>query len=118
GCEFAVIGPTDHEPGYVERCRRLATELEIGDRVTFTGETDPAPWYGRLDAVALTSVSEAQPLALLEAMAAGRPVVATAVGGCPELVADAGLIVPPRNPTATAHALLRLAADPALRVRL
>jgi glycosyltransferase involved in cell wall biosynthesis len=117
-CEFAVIGPLNHEPEYAHACRRLATELEIGDQVTFTGETDPAPWYPRLDAVALTSISEAQPLVLLEAMAVGRPVVATAVGGCPELVAGAGLLVPPRDPAATAGALLRLAADPPLRARL
>ena len=117
-CEFAVIGPLDHEPDYAHRCRRLAAELEIGDQVTFTGETDSAPWYQRLDAVALTSVSEGQPLALLEAMAAGRAVVATAVGGSTELVAGAGLLVPPRDPGATADALLRLAVDAPLRARL
>ncbi|MCW2952841.1 MAG: putative glycosyltransferase [Conexibacter sp.] len=117
-CEFAVIGPLEHEPGYADACRRLAAELEIGDQVTFTGETDPAPWYRRLDVVALTSISEAQPLALLEAMAAGVPLVATAVGGCPELVADAGLLVAPRDPAATARALLRLAIDAPLRARL
>jgi glycosyltransferase involved in cell wall biosynthesis len=118
GCEFAVIGPLHHEPDYADTCRRLAAELEIGDQVTFTGETDPAPWYRRLDVVALTSVSEAQPLALIEAMAAGVPVVATAVGGCPELVAGAGLLVAPRDPAATAGALLRLSADAPLRARL
>jgi glycosyltransferase involved in cell wall biosynthesis len=117
-CEFAVIGPLDHEPEYARRCRALAAELEIADQVTFTGETDPDKWYGRLDAVALTSLSEAQPLALLEAMAAGLPVVATAVGGCPELVGDAGLLVPPRDHEAAARALLRLADEPALRSRL
>jgi polysaccharide biosynthesis protein PelF len=118
GCEFLVIGPLDHEPDYAHTCQRLAAELEIGDRVTFTGETDPSAWYPELDVVALTSVSEAQPLALLEAMAAGRPVVATAVGGCPELIAGAGLLVPPRDPGAAANALLRLAADAPLRRRL
>ncbi|MEA2384581.1 MAG: polysaccharide biosynthesis protein PelF [Solirubrobacteraceae bacterium] len=118
GCEFAVIGPLDHEPDYADACRRLAAELEIGEQVTFTGETDPAPWYRRLDAVALTSISEAQPLALIEAMAAGVPLVATSVGGCRDLVAGAGLLVAPRDPAATARALLRLAADAPLRERL
>jgi glycosyltransferase involved in cell wall biosynthesis len=117
-CEFVVIGPLDHDPAYARACRRLAAELEIGEQVTFTGETDPAPWYARLDALALTSVSEAQPLALLEAMAAGVPVLASAVGGCPELVAGAGLLVRPRDPAAVAAALLALAADPSLRARL
>lgn len=117
-CRFVVIGPLDHEPEYAQCCRQLATELEIGEHVTFTGEADPGEWYGQLDAVALTSVSEAQPLALLEAMAAGLPVISTAVGGCPELVGDAGLLVAPRDPEATARALLRLADDAALRSRL
>jgi glycosyltransferase involved in cell wall biosynthesis len=116
--EFVIVGPTDHDTGYVERCRRLAAELEIGPQVTFTGEADPGEWYPRLDVVALTSVSEAQPLVLLEAMAAGRPVVTTAVGGCAELAAGAGFIVPPRDPAAAARALLALADDPALRRRL
>ena len=115
---FAIVGPTDHEPAYVDRCRQLATELEIGDQVTFTGETDPSAWYPRLDAVALTSISEASPLALLEAMSHGRPVVATDVGGCAELVGDAGFIVPPRDPAAAAKALLWIAASPHLRRRL
>jgi len=117
-CEFAVIGPLDHEPEYARRCRELAAELEIGEQVTFTGEADPGQWYRQLDAVALTSLSEAQPLALLEAMAAGLPVVATAVGGCPELVGDAGLLVAPRDHEAAARALLQLAGDSALRARL
>jgi glycosyltransferase involved in cell wall biosynthesis len=114
--EFAVVGPTDHEPEYAERCVTLADELGIA--VTFTGTTDPAPWYDRLDAVVLTSLSEAQPLVLLEAMAAGVPVVSTDVGGCRELVGDAGLLTPARAPQATAGAMLRLAGDDALRSAL
>ncbi|RME46513.1 MAG: DUF3492 domain-containing protein, partial [Chloroflexi bacterium] len=86
---FYVIGPLDHDPPYAAYCQSLAAGLGLEDRVTFTGETDPVPWYRRLDVVALTSVSEGQPLALLEAMAAGVPVVATAVGGCPELILGA-----------------------------
>jgi glycosyltransferase involved in cell wall biosynthesis len=57
---------------------------------------------------------------LLEAMAAGRPVVATRVGGNPEVVVDGetGLLVPPREPRALADAVLRLLRDPALAGRL
>jgi glycosyltransferase involved in cell wall biosynthesis len=113
--EFFVIGPLDHDRGYAAGCGELAESLGLD--VTFTGETDPAPWYRTLDTVVLTSISEAQPLALLEAMAHGLPVVATAVGGCPELVRGAGLLTPARDPRATARALLRL-ADPELRARL
>jgi glycosyltransferase involved in cell wall biosynthesis len=116
--ELAVVGPLDHEPEYAGACVELAESLGLADRIRFTGETDVAPWYRRLDVVALTSVSEAQPLVLLEAMAAGVPVVATAVGGCPELVRGAGLLTPPRDPRATARAILELCSDPSTRSRL
>jgi glycosyltransferase involved in cell wall biosynthesis len=66
----------------------------------------------------LTSVSEAQPLVVLEAMAAGLPVVCTAAGGCAELVGGAGIVTVPCAPHATANALLRLCADRELRQRL
>jgi len=119
--EFYVIGPLDHDPMYAARCQNLVHRLGLADRIAFTGETNTQPWYHRLDVVVLTSVSEGQPLALLEAMAAGTPVVATAVGGCPELVlgataADraleaAGLLTPVGNPQATANAILALCRD-------
>lgn len=118
GAEFAVVGPLDHEPEYAGACAELAESLGLGERIVFTGETDTEPWYRRLDVVVLTSLSEAQPLVLLEAMAAGVPVVATAVGGCPELLEAAGLLTPVRDSRATARAILRLCADPALRARL
>jgi glycosyltransferase involved in cell wall biosynthesis len=114
--EFVVVGPTDHEPEYADEMQALAAELALP--VTFTGEADPAPWYARMDALVLTSLSEAQPLVALEAMAAGVPVVATDVGGCREAIGPAGLLTPVRYPDATAAALLRLADDDALRARL
>src|SRR5207245_5777728 len=74
----------------------------------------------RWDVFALPSREEAFGIAALEAMAAGRPVVATRVGGLPELIEDGltGLLVPPDDPAALAAALARLAADPALRARM
>ena len=116
--EYVVVGPTEQDPGYAERCAALAGRLGLGERLVFTGEADTGAWLERLDVVALTSVSEAQPLALLEAMGAGIPVVATDVGGCRSLVRGAGLVVPPASPRATAEALLRLLGDPVLRARL
>lgn len=113
---FVVVGPLDHEPGYAARCRALADELSLD--VEFAGETDPAAWYPRLDALVLTSRSEAQPLVALEAMAAGVPVVATAVGGCADLLRRCGLVTAPRDPAATAAAVLRLLRDSDLHTRL
>lgn len=118
GCELLVVGPLDHDPGYAEACMQLARELEIEREVTFTGTTDVGALHSDLDAVALCSVSEAQPLALLEAMAAGVPVVSTAVGGCPELLRGVGVLVPPGDHVALARALLRLADDREGRGRL
>lgn len=124
---FVVLGPLDHDPEYVESCRELVSNLALQDAFEFVGEADPAEWYPRFDAVALTSRSEAQPLALIEAMAAGLPAVATRVGGCEELLAGdvrgrpmplAGLLISPGDKRGMAHALLTLALDPALRRRL
>jgi glycosyltransferase involved in cell wall biosynthesis len=125
--DFVIVGPLDHDPAYAHRCRELVGSLDLAEAVTFVGEADPADWYHRFDALALTSRSEAQPLVLLEAMAAGLPSVATRVGGCPELLGEqgrahrssvAGLLVPPADPRATADAILALGRDPQLRQRL
>jgi glycosyltransferase involved in cell wall biosynthesis len=76
--------------------------------------------YQAADVVALTSDNEGTPVALIEAMAAGRAVVATRVGGVPDLVADGetGLLVPARDPGAMADAIAGLAEDPGRRRRL
>ena len=113
---FVVVGPLDSDPEYAARCTDHAEALGID--VRFTGTTDPAHWYPHLDALVLTSRSEAQPLVALDAMAAGVPVVATAVGGCTELLAGRGLVTRPGDPPATAAAVLRLLRDGALRARL
>jgi glycosyltransferase involved in cell wall biosynthesis len=113
---FVVLGPLDQDEEYAARCRSVAEALRLD--VEFTGEADPAPWYARLDALVLTSRSEAQPLVALEAMAASVPVVATDVGGCRELLAESGLVTPVATPRATANAVLRILGDDALRARL
>ena len=113
---FVVVGPLDQDLEYAARCIERAEALGLD--VRFTGATDPAQWYPQLDALVLTSRSEAQPLVALDAMAAGVPVVATAVGGCTELLAGRGLVTRPGDPSATAAAVLRLLRDSALRSRL
>jgi len=81
---------------------------------------DPLPFYRLFDVAALPTPGEGLPQALLEAMALGIPVVASAVGGNAELVTDGvdGLLVPPRQPAAFARALAALLADPARRAAL
>ena len=118
GAEFVIVGPLHHHPAYSDRCSEEAARLGLGERVDFVGEADPGPWYATLDALVLTSVSEAQPLVALEAMAAGVPVIASAVGGCPELIGGVGLLTRPRDPRSTADAVLRVLGDAELRGRL
>ena len=99
----------------------MAKALGILERVKFLGVRPDVPdLLAAADVFALTSVSEAASLTLMEAMAAGRPVVITAVGGNPELVRDGvdGLLVPRGDHAACARAILRLLADTELAARL
>jgi len=89
--------------------------------VTFTGRRDDVPAVTTaLDVAVLPSYREAQGLSILEAMALSRPVVASAVGGIPEMIDDGrtGLLVPPRDPGALATSIVRLLEDPVLAGRL
>ncbi|HXG40345.1 MAG TPA: glycosyltransferase [Candidatus Limnocylindrales bacterium] len=84
------------------------------DRVVFTGRRDDVPAVtAALDVAVLPSYREAQGLSILEAMALARPVVASAVGGIPEMIEDgvSGLLVPPHDPPALARAIVRLLTD-------
>ena len=89
-------------------------------RLRNTVNSDAADTLRHWDAFVSASRSEAFPLAVLEAMAHGLPVVATAVGGVPEQIRDGetGLLVPPDDPDAIARALIRLHDDAGLRSRL
>lgn len=123
GVRLWVLGSMDEEPEYAAECRRLAQDLGIGDRIAFKGHVDIDDYLPQIDVVVLTSISEAQPLALLEAAAAGIPCVATDVGGCREFVfghfaetpplGACGAITPLANPEATAHEIFRLLQDQA-----
>lgn len=96
---------------------RLCGELSIADRVHFMGiRDDVASILRASDVFALTSVSEAASITLLEAMASELPVVVTAVGGNPEIVRDGtdGLLVPRRSSAGVTRALLRILGDAAM----
>lgn len=88
---------------------RLAADLGITETCRFLGWVSDMPaLYAAVDVVALTSLNEGTPVALIEALATGRRVVATAVGGVPDVVPpEAGILVPPSDPAALADALAR-----------
>jgi glycosyltransferase involved in cell wall biosynthesis len=99
---------------------RPQIEAELGDAGELLGErTDVVELLAGADVFVLSSRSEGLPLSILEAMAAGLPVVASAVGGIPELVVDGktGFVVPPGDAKALAEALRTLVADAELRRR-
>jgi glycosyltransferase involved in cell wall biosynthesis len=99
------------------RLRHQAAALGIADRVVFAGfRADLPRLLGALDLVVHPATAEGLGVALLEAAAARRPIVATAAGGVPEIVRDGetGLLVPPRDAVALARAIVRLLGDSAL----
>lgn len=122
GSKLHLIGPLDEEPEYAAAMKKLADELGISQNIHFHGVQNVIDFYPRLDVCVLTSISEGQPLIMLEAMAAGIPVVATDVGGCSELIqgrtaADrelgpCGLLTNIAAPAETAAAILKICREP------
>ncbi len=116
-----LLGPTDEDPQYYAECLALVDHLGIQGCFTFVGRVSIADHLGGLDVIVLTSISEAQPLVILEAGSAGVPCVATDVGACREMIhgdgreseplGAGGEVVPLSNPTATAQAIARLLTD-------
>lgn len=122
---FAVLGPKDEDAGYSADCDALVSELELENVIEFPGRVNIVDWMPHIDILVLTSLSEAQPLVILEAGACGIPSVAPDVGSCRELIEgttpDAehgGIITALVDPDATADAILRLLRDPVLRARM
>ena len=114
---FLVVGDGGSKPELEDQARRLG----LGSRIVFTGFRSDVPELLSLATISvLPSLSEGTSNTLLEAMAAGIPVIATRVGGNPEVVEDGvtGLLVPPRDSAAIAAAAGRLLEDRALAARL
>ncbi len=120
--EARIMGPTEEDPWYAESCRELVRELGLEDVVRFTGNVNVVDHYPDLDVLVLTSMSEAQPLVLLEAPCAGIPCVATDVGACRELLegrtpedralGPSGMVSRPADPADTARCILHILNDP------
>ena len=103
-----VSAGSEDQAGERERLERLAYDLGVAEHLDFLGlRNDVADLMNAADLVVNPSDSEGLPLAVLEAMLLGKPVIATAVGGLPDLIADgvSGLLVPPRDPDALAAAM-------------
>lgn len=115
--ELLIVGDGNCRP-QIERSIQLSG---IADRVHLVSWLEDLRWvYAAIDVMALTSRSEGMPIALLEAMAAGRPIISTAVGGVVDLIEDrySGILVREQKAEEFAHGLRSLLEDEALRVRL
>lgn len=120
-----ILGPLEEDPDYTAECRKLVADLDVGDCVEFTGAVNIVEYLPKVHVVVLTSLSESQPLTILEAGAAGIPFVATNVGSCREIIegrsdeqpplGPGGFITPVVAPAATAEAVERLLRNNDLR---
>lgn len=110
-----IMGDVD-DPEYNAECHALIDQLQIKD-VIFTGVVNVMEYLVKIDFTILTSISEGQPLSVLESFAAGRPCVTTDVGCCKELIyaedefGDAGIVVPPMHKDRLADAMLIMCND-------
>jgi glycosyltransferase involved in cell wall biosynthesis len=119
-----IMGPCDEEEQYAKECFELVEMMDIPD-VVFTGRVRTADYIGRMDMTILTSISEGQPLTILESFAAKKPVIATNVGNCAGLImgeqdsfGPAGIQTHIMNVEEIAKAILTLAGDEAMRTQL
>jgi glycosyltransferase involved in cell wall biosynthesis len=111
----SILGDGSERP----RLERMAAHLQLGNRVRFHGQVDDAAdLLPAFDAFVLSSRSEGTPMVLLEAIAAGVPVVATEVGGVPDVIGpDEGLLVPSERPDSLAQALRAIYLNPTVAKR-
>jgi glycosyltransferase involved in cell wall biosynthesis len=123
-----LIGPEDEDPEYAASCRQLVRQLGADSSVEFLGRVpDVKKYLLAADVLALSSISEAQPIAMLEAAAIGLPIVSTDVGSCREIIEGfdgdpvdglGGIVVEPCNPKAMADALATILLDDSMRSQM
>lgn len=119
-----IMGGVD-DKAYAEECYALARKLKL-ENLIFTGRVDVKGYLKKMDFMILTSISEGQPLSILESMAAGKPCVTTDVGCCKELLegklddtlGSAGYCVPPTDLMSLAHAMLVMASSEEKRLKM
>ena len=118
------MGPWEEEKEYAQECFDLVEAEGIPD-VEFTGRVDVREYLGKMDLTILTSISEGQPLTILESFAAHKPVIATDVGNCRGLImgeADelgaAGIVTHIMNVEEIARAMVTMARNKAMRLEM
>lgn len=126
--KFILMGPTDEEKLYYEECQTLTHILGLEKSVEFVGPGNTAEFYPNIDLLVLSSISEAQPLSLMEANLCRVPVVATDVGACRELlygfskddveIGQSGIVVPIKAPEALGDAIIKLLTDVELNIKM
>ena len=119
-----IMGTCEEEPEYAAECFEIVDNLNISD-VIFTGHVDVREYLGRMDMTILTSISEGQPLTILESFAAHKPVIATDVGNCRGLIygendefGDAGILTHIMNLDEIATAMIGLAKNEKMRLQM
>lgn len=123
--ELLILGPTEEDPSYYQEVLSLIDDFKLAN-VKILGRVDIKSYLPTFDMMLLTSISEGQPLAVLEGMAAGVPQICTNVGSCKELLygmsgdslGHCGIIVPVMNIEKIASAIEELANDELLRTHL
>ena len=123
-----MMGPTDEEKNYFAECQQLVELLKLDDNIKFLGRVNVREYYPTLDLQILTSISEGQPLVILEGYCSGVPVVATNVGACSELIegltpedkafGPSGIVTRVGNPEDTAAAIIKILGDAGLRKQM
>ena len=120
-----IMGGVDDQE-YADECYALVKQLNLEDKIVFTGNVNVVSYFEKLDFTLLTSISEGQPLSILESLAARRPCVSTDVGCCNELLdgkpgdklGKAGFYVPPMQRSRLADAMERLCDSRQLRLEM
>lgn len=120
-----IMGPTDEDEEYAKECFELVEVMQLAG-VIFTGRVNVREYLGRMDFTILTSISEGQPLTILESYAAGKPVIATDVGNCKALLfgeegdelGQAGILTHIMNTQEIAEAMVELARNEAGRQQM
>ncbi len=119
-----IMGPWDEEKEYAEECFELVDSEKLPD-IEFTGRINVREYLGKMDMTILTSISEGQPLTILESFAAHKPVIATDVGNCRGLIMGendgfgaAGIVTHIMNIEEIARAMVTLARNKTLRLQM